>query len=69
MSEKYRLNTKTSLKSAVRMSHKLCRRCMENLKDCLLSGVDRVCGKTKGGPVRHNETWWCNDAVNIVKMT
>lgn len=22
--------------------------------------------KTKGGRVRHNETWWWNDAVNIV---
>ena len=28
-----------------------------NLKDCLLSGVDKVCGKTKGGRVRHNKTW------------
>ena len=27
-----------------------------NLKDCLLSGVDKVCGKTKGSRVRHNET-------------
>ena len=39
-----------------------------SLKDRLLSGVDKVCGKTKGGPVPHNETWWWNDAVNdIVK--
>ena len=26
--------------------------------------MDKVCGKTKGGRVRHNETWWWNDAVN-----
>ena len=38
-----------------------------NLKDGLLSGVDKVCGKTKGARVRHNETWWWNDAVNAVK--
>ena len=44
--------------------------CLEDawnkLKDCLLSGVDKVCGKTKGGRVRHNETWWWNDVVNDV---
>ena len=44
--------------------------CMEdawnNQKDCLLSEVDKVCGKTKDGRVRHNDTWWWNDAVNDV---
>ena len=37
-----------------------------NLKDCLLSGVDKVCDKIKGGWVRHNKTWSWNDAVNDV---
>ena len=37
-----------------------------NLKDCLLSGVDKICGKTKGGQVHHSETWWWNDVVNAV---
>ena len=37
-----------------------------NLKDCLLSGVDKVCGKTKGGRVHHNETWWWNDALMML---
>ena len=37
-----------------------------NMKDCLLSGVDKVCGKTKSGLVRHNETRRWNDAVNDV---
>ena len=39
----------------------------KNLKDCLLSGMDKVCGKTKSGRVHHTETWWSNDAVNVVK--
>ena len=64
MSQKYGLNTKISLKSVVQMLN----RPWPSLKDRLLSGVDKVCGKTKGGPVPHNETWWWNDAVNdIVK--
>ena len=29
-----------------------------NLRDYLLSGVDKVCGKAKGGQVRHNENCW-----------
>ena len=28
--------------------------------------MDKVCGKTKGGRVRHNETWRWNDVVNDV---
>ena len=39
-----------------------------NLEDCCLSRVDKVCGKTKGGQVHHNKTWWWNDAVyDVVK--
>ena len=29
--------------------------------------MNKVCGKTKGGRVCHNETWWWNDPVNVVK--
>ena len=39
---------------------------MKNLRDCLLTEVDKVYGKTKGGRVYHNETWWWNVAVNDV---
>ena len=39
---------------------------MKNLRDCLLTEVDKVYGKTKAGRVRHNETWWWNVAVNDV---
>ena len=28
--------------------------------------MDKVCGKAKGGRLRHNETWWWNDPVNDV---
>ena len=28
--------------------------------------MDKVCGKTKGGRVCHDKTWWWNDAVNDV---
>ena len=37
-----------------------------NLKDCLVSGVDKVCSKTKGGWVHNNKTWWWNNVVNDV---
>ena len=39
----------------------------KTLKNCFLTGVDKDFGKTKGGRVCHNETWWWNDAVNDVK--
>ena len=38
----------------------------KNLKDFLLTGMGKVCGKTKGGRVSHNKTWWWKDAVNNV---
>ena len=38
-----------------------------NLKDYLLSGADKVCGKTKDGRVYHNKTWWWNNTVNVAK--
>ena len=34
------------------------------IKDCLLKAVDQVCGWTRGGSVRHTETWWWNDEVD-----
>ena len=37
-----------------------------NLRHCFLSGVDQVCGKTKVGRVRHNQTWRWNGTVNDV---
>ena len=30
-----------------------------------MNGVDEVCGWTLGGRVRHSETWWWNDEVNV----
>ena len=68
MSQKYRLNTKINFIKERRADVKPS--CVEdawnNLKDYLLGGVDKVCGKTKGGRVCHNETWWWNDAVNDI---
>jgi hypothetical protein len=36
------------------------------LKTCLLEGVNTTCGKTRGGKVRHQETWWWNDEVDYL---
>ena len=35
-----------------------------NVKSCLLKGVDQVCGWTRGGKARHTETWWWNNEVD-----
>ena len=34
-----------------------------HLKNALLEAVESTCGWTKGGRVRHSETWWWNDEV------
>ena len=34
------------------------------IKDCLLKGVDQVCGWTKGGRIGHPETCWWNSEVD-----
>ena len=37
------------------------------VKTCLLKGVGQVCGWTRGGRVRHAETWWWNDVDQYIK--
>ena len=37
------------------------------VKTCLLKGVDQVCGWTRGGRVRHVETWCWNDVDQYIK--
>ena len=39
-----------------------------HLKNALLEAAESTCGWTKGGRVRHSETWWWNDEVeNTIK--
>ena len=37
-----------------------------HLKSALVEAAESTCGWTKGGPVRHNETWWWNEDVSNV---
>ena len=37
-----------------------------HLRETLCDAAKEVCGSTKGGCVRHKETWWWNDEVNNV---
>jgi len=40
----------------------------EFLKTSFLEGTETVCGKIKGGPTLHNETWWWKrDVDNAIK--
>src|SRR4029077_16634984 len=34
------------------------------LKDSMTEAANNVCGKTKGKPSRHKETWWWNEGVS-----
>ena len=36
------------------------------LKSALVEAAESICGWTKGGPVRYNETWWWNEDVSNV---
>ncbi len=38
----------------------------DTIKQGLLNATDEVCGWTRGGSVRHEETWWWNETVDKI---